>query len=430
MGDCEIFNKKTLMYALVDCNNFYASCERVFNPALREVPIVVLSNNDGCVIARSNEAKKLGVPMGAPAFEFEALFKRHGIQVFSANFPLYGDMSRRVMSLLSAYCPQQEIYSIDECFLDLSGMNVDLCKYGLDMKTRVERGTGIPISIGIAPTKALAKVANRIAKKFPKETGGSYVINTENKRLKALKWLKVEDIWGVGRRNAKKLFAMGAFKAIDFVNQPESWVLKNMTITGLNLQRDLKGIPTIEMFPVEKKQSIATTRTFETDIKTFEEVRERITTFTAMSAEKLREQQSLCKRLVVFLETNRFKETETQYYPSVMIRLPFPTNSTLELVKFALTGLTQVYRKNLHFKRAGVVLMNFEDANSYQQSLFFNSNPQHKLLMEKMDMLNKKYHKDVVRLGSQDVKKHKMRQQHLSPKYTTCISDILEVTVG
>lgn len=417
------------MYALIDCNNFYASCERVFNPTLIGIPVVVLSNNDGCVIARSNEAKAIGIPMGAPAFEYEHLFRRYKVKVFSANFPLYGDMSRRVMSLLSNYSPHQEIYSIDECFLNLEGINVDLQKYGLEMKARIEKGTGIPISIGTAPTKALAKLANRIAKKFPNETGGSYVIDTEEKRIKALKWLKVEDIWGVGRRNAKKLYAIGAYKAIDFVNLSEAWVRKNMTITGLNLQKDLKGIPTIEMLEPEKKKSIGTSRTFETDLRSFDEVRERITTFTSMSAEKLREQNSFCKRLIVFIGTNPFKEHETQYYPSIQIKLPFPTNSTLEMVKFANEGLKQIFKNNLYYKRGGVLLTDFVDASVYQPSLFFNSDPKHKKLMEVIDKLNDKYHRDVVRLASQDERKHKMKQAHLSPHYTTDINEILTVEV-
>ena len=417
------------MYALIDCNNFYASCERVFNPTLIGIPVVVLSNNDGCVIARSNEAKAIGIPMGAPAFEYEHLFRRYKVKVFSANFPLYGDMSRRVMSLLSNYSPHQEIYSIDECFLNLEGINVDLQKYGLEMKARIEKGTGIPISIGTAPTKALAKLANRIAKKFPNETGGSYVIDTEEKRIKALKWLKVEDIWGVGRRNAKKLYAIGVYKAIDFVNLSEAWVRKNMTITGLNLQKDLKGIPTIEMVEPEKKKSIGTSRTFETDLRSFDEVRERITTFTSMSAEKLREQNSFCKRLIVFIGTNPFKEHETQYYPSIQIKLPFPTNSTLELVKFAHEGLKQIFKKNHYYKRGGVLLTDFVDASVYQPSLFFNSDPKHKKLMEVIDKLNDKYHRDVIRLASQDERKHKMKQAHLSQHYTTDINEILTVEV-
>ncbi|MFA7141504.1 MAG: DUF4113 domain-containing protein, partial [Proteiniphilum sp.] len=323
--------------------------------------------------------------------------------------------------------PEQEIYSIDECFLNLKGIQTDLQQYGLQMKSRAEKGTGIPISIGIAPTKALAKVANRIAKKFPKETGGNYVIDTEAKRIKALRWLKVEDIWGVGRRSAKKLYAIGANRALDFVQLPESWVLKQMTITGLHLQKDLKGIPTIEMVPVEKKKSIATTRTFETDLRSFDEVRERITTFTAMGAEKLREQRSLCKRMVVFLETDRFKETETQYYPSILIKLPFPTNSTLELVKFANNGLKQIYKNYFYFKRGGVMLTDFADAREFQPSLFFNSDPKHKKLMQVIDGLNTKYHKDAIRLASQDPRKHKMRQEHLSKHYTTDINEILTV---
>lgn len=417
------------MYALIDCNNFYASCERVFNPSLKGIPIVVLSNNDGCVIARSNEAKALDIPMGAPAFEFESVFRRNNVKVFSANFPLYGDMSRRVMSILSSFSPQQEIYSIDECFLNLKGINEDMHDYGLQMKKRVEKGTDIPISVGIAPTKALAKVANRIAKKFPKETQGAYVIDTEEKRIKALKWLKVEDIWGVGRRNAKKLYAVGAYKALDFVNLSEAWVLKNMTITGLNLQKDLRGIPTIEMEHPEKKKSIATTRTFETDLRTFDDVRERITTFTSIGAEKLRKQETLCTRLVIFLETNRFREYDTQYNPSILIKLPFPTNSTLELVKFANAGLKQIYKSNVNFKRGGVLLTHFVDANQYQASLFSNSNPKHKKLMEVIDTLNKKYHKDVVRIASQDERKHKMKQVNLSKHYTTDINQIITVSV-
>ena len=415
------------MYALVDCNNFYASCERVFNPSLREVPIVVLSNNDGCVIARSNEAKALGIPMGAPAFENEYIFRRNGVKVFSANFPLYGDMSRRVMSLLSRFSPEQEIYSIDECFLNFEGIKVDLHKYGLQMKYCVEKGTGIPISVGIGPTKALSKIANRIAKKFADITGGCYVIDSEEKRLKALRWLKVEDIWGVGRRSARKLYSIGVYKALDFVNLPESWVLKNMTVTGLNLQRDLKGIPTIEMMPAEKKKSIATTRTFENEISSFDELRERIATFTSMSAEKLREQKVLCKRVVVFLETNRFRSADSQYNPSFLVKLPYPTSSTIELVKFANSALRQMYRDSVSFRRGGVVLMDFVDINQYQPSLFFNSNPKHKKLMEVIDNLNNKYHKDVVRLASQDAKKHKMKQQHLSKHYTTDINDIITV---
>ncbi len=417
------------MFSLIDCNNFYASCERVFNPSLNGKPIVVLSNNDGCVIARSNEAKKLGIPMGAPAFQYQSVFRTHGVKVFSANFHLYGDMSRRVMNILSTYSPTTEIYSIDECFLSLHGMNTDLHQYGVEMVEQVSKWTGIPISVGTAPTKSLAKVANRIAKKFPEITKSSYVIDSEEKRIKALKWLPVEDVWGIGRQNAKKLYAKGVKKAIQFTELPESWVLKEMTIVGLRLQKDLKGIFSIEMEPVEKKQSISTTRTFDRDYDTFEEVKERVVSFTTLSAEKLRNQQSLCNTLSVFVETNRFKETETYYYKSIQLKLPFSTCSTLELVAFAVMGLKHIFRDNLHYKKAGVTLSHFVDANCHQPSLFFNSNPKHKELMRVIDKINDTYKSNVIRLAGMDKKSFKMKQEHLSPAYTTNIRDVIEVRV-
>ena len=414
------------MFALIDCNNFYASCERAFNPSLNGKPVVVLSNNDGCVIARSNEAKDLGIPMGAPAFEYQYVFERQHVAVFSANFELYGDMSRRVMTMLSDYSPTQEIYSIDECFLDLSGMLVNLQEYGLDMRKKVLRGTGIPVSVGIAPTKALAKVANRIAKKFTARTGGSYVIDTEDKRVKALKWLQVDDVWGIGRRNAKKLNAIGVKTAYDFCRMDRTWVLNHMTIVGVRLQDDLNGIPTLEMEPLEIKKSIATTRTFERDYSTYEEVKERVSTFAVSCAEKLREQHSLCNKIEVFIQSNRFKENEGQYSNSIAVKLPFPTSSSIEIVEFALQGLQTIYKKGIGYKRAGVVLMNFEKDTEYQQSLFTNSNPKHALLMEAMDHINSKFG-TRIRLAVQDKKTHKLRQEKLSPCYTTRINDLITV---
>ena len=414
------------MFALIDCNNFYASCERAFNPSLIGKPVVVLSNNDGCVIAHSNEAKDLGIPMGAPAFEYQYVFERQHIAVFSANFELYGDMSRRVMTMLAEYSPVQEIYSIDECFLDLSGMLVNLQEYGLDMRKKVLRGTGIPVSVGIAPTKALAKAANRIAKKFTARTGGSYVIDTEDKRIKALKWLPVDDVWGIGRRNAKKLNAIGVKTAYDFCLMDRTWVLNHMTIVGVRLQDDLNGIPTLGMEPVEIKKSIATTRTFERDYSTYEEVKERVSTFAVSCAEKLRQQHSLCTKIEVFIQSNRFKENEGQYSNSIAVKLPFPTSSSIEIVEFALQGLQTIYKKGIGYKRAGVVLMNFEKDTEYQQSLFTNSNPKHALLMEAMDHINSKFG-TRIRLAVQDKKTHKMRQEKLSPCYTTRINDLITV---
>lgn len=416
------------MYALIDCNNFYASCERLFNPTLNNCPVVVLSNNDGCVIARSNEAKRLGIPMGAPAFEYRYTFERHRVAVFSANFPLYGDISQRVMNILATYSPNWEVYSIDECFLDLSGIE-PLREYGLEMRARVNRWVGIPISVGIAPTKTLAKAANRIAKKFPNRSEGVHVIDSEELRVKALKWLPVDDVWGIGRRYAKKLHAAAVHTAYDFTQLPESWVLKNMTIVGLRLQKELKGIPAIEMEIPEKRQSIATTRSFDRDYRGFDELRERVSTFTSIAAEKLRAQGSLCRRVVVFIETNRFRDETNFYANRITVKSPFPTSSTLELVHYAVAGLKAIFLENREYKRAGVVLMDFVDANEYQPDLFLNSNPKHKKLMEAIDTLNNKHGKRLVRLANQDASIHKMRQERLSKAYTTDINQLLEVRV-
>ena len=367
--------------------------------------------------------------MGAPAFQYQNMFRTRGVKVFSANFHLYGDMSRRVMNILSTYSPTTEIYSIDECFLSLHDMDIDHYRYGLDMVEKVNKWTGIPISVGTAPTKALAKVANRIAKKFVETTNSSYVIDTEDKRIKALKWLPIEDVWGIGRQNAKKLYAKGVKRAIQFTELPESWVLKNMTVVGLRLHKDLKGIPSLDMESEEKKQSISTTRSFDRDYDTFEDVKERIVTFTTLSAKKLRNQSSLCNRLSLFVETNRFKETETYYYKSLQLKLTFPTSSTLELVSFAVMGLRHIFRDNLHYKKAGITLSHFVDANCHQSSLFFNSNPKHKELMQVIDKINDAHNSNIVRLGGMDKKSFKMRQEHLSPAYTTNIHDVIEVTV-
>ncbi len=417
------------MVALVDCNNFYASCERVFNPSLNGRPVVVLSNNDGCVIARSAEAKEAGIDMGVPAFKAADLFKKHNVAVYSANFALYGDMSRRVMSILSDFTPNQEIYSIDECFLHLSGIQEDMNEYGLKIRNRVWQWTSIPVGVGVAPTKALAKIANRIAKKYPTKTNGCYVIDSEEKRLKALGWLPVDDLWGVGRSSARKLHAEGVSKAIDFVQMPESWVRKHMTITGVNLQRELMGMNSIDLIDdSEKSKSFSVTRTFEKEYDTLNEVKERVVTFASLAAAKVREQDSFCRRLQVFLQTNFYKDFEEPIARSVEIRLPFPTSSTLEIVKFVVAGLKQIYEPNRRYKRAGVTLYDFIDSQNRQPSLFpdMNSDPRHIRLMDAIDSINRQT-KGGIRLASRDSRTFKMHRNHLSKEYTTNINDILEV---
>jgi DNA polymerase V len=419
------------MFALIDCNNFYASCERVFRPELIGKPIVVLSNNDGCVIARSNEAKAVGIPMGAPAFEYEAIFNQHQVHVFSANFPLYGDMSQRVMSILGEYTPDIEIYSIDEAFLKLKGFErFDLQEYGKDMQRRVTKWTGIPVSVGIAPTKALAKVANRIAKKFPKETQSSYLINSEEKRIKALKWVQIEDVWGIGRQHAKRLRAVGVKTAYDFTQLHDSWVQQHMSIVGLRLKRDLQGTPTLDLELVQPKKNIATTRSFERNYSKIEELEERVATFAVSCAEKLRKQKSCCNTIMVFIHTNGHRKDLPQYSRNIVVKLPFPTNSAIELAKFAKQALHYIFKEGYHYKKSGVLVMDFTPQDKTQLRLFDNSNQQHVPLMMAMDKINTMYGQQKIRLAAQDIKRvWKMKQEKLSPRYTTNLNDIITIKV-
>jgi DNA polymerase V len=417
------------MYALVDCNNFYASCERVFDPSLIGRPVVVLSNNDGCVIARSNEAKAVGIPMGAPAFKHRELFEKHQVTVFSSNFPLYGDMSNRVMEILGGFCPAMEIYSIDEAFLDFSGFELhDLDAIGKAMKARVQQWTGIPISVGFAPTKALAKAANRIAKKFPERTGGVYSIITEEQRMKALKWLKIEDVWGVGRRYALRLQEMKVLTAWDFTQLSDRWVRSMMTVTGLRLKHDLEGKPTIQLEDVQPKKSIATTRTFDFNYTDPALIRERVASFAVSCAAKLRQQKSCCNTLMVFIHTNGFRTDQPQYSRSVVVKLPYATNSSIELVKFATAAFEQIYRKGYGYKKAGVVAMDFTPEDNQQLTIFENRDVKHIRLMKAVDALNRSFGMQKVRLAAQDPGRvWKMKQEKLSPRYTTNINELLVV---
>lgn len=419
------------MFALIDCNNFYASCERVFRPDLVGKPIVVLSNNDGAVIARSNEAKTLGVPMGAIAFEYESFFHKNNIYVFSANFALYGDMSWRVMNLLQEYSPNIEVYSIDEAFLKLKGFQyVDLLSYGLDMQRRITKWTGIPISVGIAPTKALSKVANRIAKKFPERTLGAYVMDTEEKRLKALKWLQIEDVWGIGRQHAIRLKSYGVKTAFDFTQLNDSWIKKNMSIVEFRLKQDLSGIPIFDLDKVKPRKNIATTRSFERNLVDYDDLKERIVTFAVSCAEKLRRQNSYCNSLLVFVRTNVHRLELKQYNNSTIVKFPYATNSSIEIVKFAIDGLQRIFRQGYHYKKAGVVIMNFNSEDQIQLNLFENSNPKHIDLMKTIDQINSSYGQQKVKLASQDQRRvWKMKQEKLSPRYTTRLSDVIVVKV-
>ena len=408
------------MFALIDCNNFYASCERLFRPDLITKPIVVLSNNDGCVIARSNEAKALGIPMGAAAFKFEKEFKQKGIHVFSANFALYGDMSNRVMTVLSNYSPDIEIYSIDEAFLKLKGFqHFNLDEYAKNIQQTVTKNTGIPISVGIAPTKALAKVANKIAKKF-KIKNNVCLIDNDDKRIKSLKWLQVDDVWGIGRKNAKRLRAINVNTAYDFTQLTDNFVRKQMAVVGLRLKHDLQGIPTLDLEATQAKKNIATTRSFERNYTKLIDLEERIATFAVSCAEKIRAQNSCCKSLMVFIHSNGHRKDLPQYHRNIVIKLPYATNSSIELAKFATLALRKIFKKGIMYKKAGVIIQDFTPEGNTQIELFENRNTKHIPLMQVVDKLNSSYGLQKIRLASQDQKRvWKMKQEKLSPRYTT-----------
>lgn len=420
------------MFSLVDCNNFYASCERVFDPKLNRRPVVVLSNNDGCVIARSNEAKALGVPMGAPAFQFQKLFDEKGITVFSSNYPLYGNMSNRVMNTLAEFSPDIQVYSVDEAFLKFEGFeNYDLTVYGREMHHHTRRCTGIPVSVGIAPTKALAKVANRIAKKYPDITGNAYVIDTETKREKALRWLAIEDVWGIGRQHAARLRKLGVTNAWQFTHLQDDWVRKNMSVVGLRLKHNLQGHPTLDFDDVMPKKNIATTRSFEGMIGDYDNLRERVCTFAVTCSEKLRKQNSNCNLVTVFLMTNRFRPELPAYNPCLTVATHFSTSSALELNKFAQAALKAIYKTGYEYKKAGVIISGITPNESRQLNMFHGEDPRHQDLMTAIDGINTKLGKAKVKLAAQDLgRTWKMKQEKLSPFYTTRWEDLVTVRCG
>lgn len=418
------------MFALVDCNNFYASCERAFNPYWNGRPVVVLSNNDGCVIARSNEAKKIGIKMGVPAHQIRTEIEQYNIGVFSSNYTLYGDMSNRVMSMLSSYSPNVEIYSIDECFLDFSGFGLyDMKTYGEGIVQSVTKGTGIPVSMGIALTKTLAKVANKFAKKH-KGYKGVCIIDTEEKRIEALKRTEISDVWGIGHRHTKRLEQYGVYSAYDFAQMPKAWVRQQMTVVGERTWKELNGEPCIDMEQIAPaKKQICTSRAFGQTIADIEGLKEAVSSFASICAGKLRKQKSCAQSLMVFIHTNNFREDLPQYFKNCVIKLPVPTNSTPEIVHYAIAALLNIYRKGYYFKKAGVILMDIVPDNAIQQNIFdVVDREKHKKLMEVVDRLNNGFSRNNLFLAVQDGRrKWKLKQELLSPCYTTKLNDIIKI---
>ncbi|WPO84634.1 Y-family DNA polymerase (plasmid) [Chryseobacterium sp. JJR-5R] len=423
------FTSYKLMFALVDCNNFYASSERAFQPELNKKPVVVLSNNDGCVIARSNEAKELGIKMGLPAFMLKS-FISDELHIFSSNYELYDDMSRRVMNTLSEFTPEVEIYSIDEIFLKFTGFeNYDLNQYGQEMKRTVMKNCWIPVSVGFAPTKALAKVANKIAKKFPEHLNGVHVIDTEEKRIKALKWFPIEDVWGIGRQLSLKLSGWGIRSAYDFTQLPDYTVQKELSIVGLRLKKELSGLNYLDLEETQRKKAIATTRSFARDEYIYDNLMERVSTFATRCAEKLRKEKSYCSKVEVFLITNRYKENEPQYGNKVIINLPFPSNSSITITKYARKALYIIYKQGYGYKKTGVVVHGITPEPYRQGNLFLNEDHRHEKLMKVMDSLNVSKSDPVIALASQDLKKReKMLREKLSQCYTTKWNDLILIS--
>jgi len=420
------------MFALVDCNNFYASCERVFDPRLEGRPIVVLSNNDGCVIARSNEAKALGIAMGEPAFQKEEVYAKHNVAVFSSNFALYGDMSQRVMRTLAQHSAAMEIYSIDEAFLECGGLTADgLDRFGSQLRKTVKQWTGIPVSIGVAPTKTLAKVANHVAKRLP-DNSGVCVLEKDETIEYCLKKLPVEKLWGVGQRYALFLRSWGINTAWDLRRMPEGWVKDNMTVVGLRLQKELKGEPCIPMeHNPQKKKEICTSRSFGTMVTELDELKQAVSMYATRCSEKLRAQNSCTNLVEVFLHTNPFRPDLPQYKNVRFVRLPVASNSTLSIVQAALRGLRSIYRAGYQYKKAGVIVSGLVPSNTIQYNLFHSTDEdRHMRLMNAMDTVNDREGRDILRVAEQGFdRRWTLRQERLSPCYTTRWADFMTISV-
>ena len=410
------------MIALIDCNNFYCSCEHLFKPSIGEKPIIVLSNNDGCAISRNDQAKGLGIQMAQPAFMISDLIEKEQVQVFSSNYTLYGDMSERVMHIIREFVPKTEVYSIDEVFADLSDMTyTDLSALASTIRTTVMQCTGIPVSIGIAITKTLAKMANRYAKKHQPDKG-IFVANNRRMHHYLLSSTDVGDIWGIGNQHKNFLYEHGFKTALQFSEAPEEWVRKNMSVVGQRLLNELNGLQCIEWEEIKaKRKNVTTSRSFGTLITSKKEMREAVAKFTSSCGEKLRKEKSCARKMNVFIQTNPHRPEDRQYFESITIQIPVPTNVTTELIKHSMKGLELIFKPGYLYQKAGVIVTDLIPAGQEQLSLFEQS--QHKKmnsLMQSLDEVNQLFGRDKVRLGVHDYgTTWKLKQEALSPSYTT-----------
>lgn len=414
--------KQVKQFALLDCNNFYASCERVFNPKLIGVPVVVLSNNDGCVIARSNEAKELGITMGVPYFQCRDLIKRAGIKVCSSNYTLYGDMSARVMEILHAECPVVDVYSIDESFIDLAIPHVE--QFSRELRNKIHRQVGIPVSIGVGPTKTLAKVANKLAKK---ESGVFLIDNIEA----TLKNFPVENVWGIGRRLTARLQALGICTAWELSQVDENWIRREMSVVGLRTVLELRGIScmSLEEAP-QSKQSICTSKSFGKPVTSLEDMGEALAVYTSRAAEKLRKQKSLVSHVSVFVVPH---EGAIQNHYQAELTLPEPSFYTPQILLYARQALKRLWRENTPYRKLGVILSGIIPESQLQRDFLAApavSLEKQKKLMALVDELNHKSGKKILRVASEGLNQEwQMQRQFLSPRYTTQWQEILKIKI-
>ncbi|RYG01522.1 MAG: Y-family DNA polymerase [Chitinophagaceae bacterium] len=418
------------MYALVDCNNFYCSCERLFDPALKDQALIVLSNNDGCAIARSEEAKQLGVEMGTPAFMIRELIDAKKVKVFSSNYTLYGDISDRVMKTMSAFVPMMEIYSIDEAFLDMHDlMQDDLAKIGLKIRHTIRQNVGIPVSVGIAPTKTLAKMANRYAKKKRRDTG---VFWAANKQLQhqMLQDTNVGDVWGIGHQHTLLLKKNNIHTALEFANMPEEWVRVNMSVVGQRMLNELKGIPAVQWEDeAPDKKNICTSRSFNKLLADPEAIKEAVVNHAATCALKLRNQHTVSPRIHVFIQTNLHRQDHEQYSRSVNVQLETPTNDTGLIIKAASKGFDMIFKPGYRYMKCGVVVCDIIPDTAVQQGMFENFNRERSVkMMGALDAINKSLGKEIVRFAVQGFERtYRIKADHLSGRYTTRMNEIIKV---
>lgn len=402
------------VFALIDCNNFYVSCERVFNPMLEGKPVLILSNNDGCIVARSNESKQLGIAMGVPVFKIKDLIRKHNIQVWSSNYTLYGDLSYRVQSLLEEFSPKVEVYSIDECFVDFAGKDVD---DALQLKAIIKQWTGLPVAIGIGPTKTLAKVANRIAKRSGQ---GVFALACDQQLEQILETIAVGDIWGIGHRLAERLQQVGITQARQLRDADDRLIKKLLGVVGLRTVLELRGFSCLplELAP-SPRQSCVVSRSFARPIETLLEMKEAVATFTAKAAYKLRKDNLAAQHLTVFVSTSRFKDP--YYSNKKTTSLPVATNHTQELISYALALTEQLYRKGLSFSKAGVIMMKLVSDDHRQLNLFdTRDREQAARLLQDMDQINEQMERGTLRYAAEGLKQGwQTRAEKRSPRWTT-----------